>query len=551
MIRLISYLFLFSTLFTFVLLVTFGCNGQLICNAANPEHSELTTIEKTLTILSEVVGLDVETYNITLDLHNQDLYLQSLPQEDVQYTLDSEDSKVEVICNFVNKKLQSIFLHTLDGTLRMAQPCTNILDATKAFLDRYRAYSGAPYIDDMRDMLDTVDGNENVTKIAENIKLDVTVNQNSATFRWTPAVNGVDVMFKWVILGFENRSLAVFMDNWELYNIGSYEMSISEEEAIDIALKTIENYSWIVHMGGDKAPVEVAEFNVEGVSETKLTFCNYPSKNESRNGDPLTLYPNWNIKLYFDKLYLGNVYGVNIAIWADTGEVNDIRPLIWMGEYSFDGSLNDNETPSETNPNQAANAWLVLPLAVALGVVIVHSKRKKASNELYKTPKSCSIKLSGVLFCVMMGFSMALMAPRTVNAEDRGLICWGARWMVIDSERTAAQNVIDTMITYFGNRGYTCYDCYGSQTLKESVLAHAETMEENFDYVAMFHHGHAGKMYGHWDYFDDYGPYSGNNHLIWDYEVYPKTWRQKHIFVMLLACRQGDVIYMMELMNMA
>jgi len=376
MIRLISYLFLFSTLFTFVLLVTFGCNGQLICNAANSEHSELTTIEKTLTILS-VVGLDVETYNITLDLHNQDLYLQSLPQEDVQYTLDSEDSKVEVICNFVNKKLQSIFLHTLDGTLRMAQPCTNILDATKAFLDRYRAYSGAPYIDDMRDMLDTVDGNENVTKIAENIKLDVTVNQNSATFRWTPAVNGVDVMFKWVILGFENRSLAVFMDNWELYNIGSYEMSISEEEAIDIALKTIENYSWIVHMGGDKAPVEVAEFNVEGVSETKLTFCNYPSKNESRNGDPLTLYPNWNIKLYFDKLYLGNVYGVNIAIWADTGEVNDIRPLIWMGEYSFDGSLNDNETPSETNPNQAANAWLVLPLAVALGVVIVHSKRKK------------------------------------------------------------------------------------------------------------------------------------------------------------------------------
>jgi len=34
------------------------------------------------------------------------------------------------------------------------------------------------------------------------------------------------------------------------------------------------------------------------------------------------------VKLYFDKLYPGYVYGLDIAIWADTGEVNDTRTLI-------------------------------------------------------------------------------------------------------------------------------------------------------------------------------------------------------------------------------
>ena len=552
-------LFLFSTLFMCILLVTFGMNGSLVCSAANQESSpDWTAPEKTLIIFSEVVGLDIEAYNTTLDLHNQDLYFfESFPQEDVQYTLDSDKSKVEVICNFVNKKFQSISLHALDGSPRMTQPSTDVLDTAKGFLDRYQTYSGASYIEDMRGMLDTVDANENVTKTAENTKLEVSVNQNSTTFRWTPAVNGIEVMYKWVILSFENESLAFFMDNWELYNIGNYDIAISEEEAIDIAMKATENYSWTVNMGGDNPPVEVTEFTVEGVSETKLTFCNYPSKNESRNGDPLTLYPSWNIKLYFDKFYLGNVYGVNIAIWADTGEVNDIRTMIWMGEYSSDGNLNDNETSSglksneesngETNPNLASIAWVALPITVVLAVTIVYSKRKNALNELHKAPKSNSLKLSGVFLCLLMAFSMFSMTLQNVKADDSGITCWGITYEIVDGESNAAQSVISTMITYFGNRGYTCYDYFGEDTQREYVLANASYMESNFDYVAMFHYGHGGLDMDypeHRDYFDEYWDFEEEDPQpdkeIWDYDVYQYTSSSKHFFVMLWVCRQGD-----------
>ena len=553
MIRAGKKLFLFSTVFVCVLMLTIGMNGSLVCNAATQEDlSESTAPEKALTILNDVVGLDTATYRTNLDIHNQDLFFESLPQEHVKYTLESNESKLELHCNFVNEKLQSISLHALDGSSRMTQPATNTLEMAKDFLSRYQTVSKASHCEALRSMLNTVTANENVTKTSGNIKLEVIVTQNSTSFGWKYTVNGVEVMYKWVILSFENGSLAFFMDNWELYNIGSYDITISEEEAIDIAMGATENYSWTVSMGGDNPPVEVTEFTVEGVSETKLTFCNYPSKNESRNGDPLTLYPSWNIKLYFDKFYLGNVYGLDIAIWADTGEVNDIRPLFTMGYYPSNVDPNDNEDASEysssntendkLDPNLTPIAWIALPITVVLGVTIGYSKRKKAPHELHKVPKSNSLKLGGALLCLLISLTMVLMVPPTVKAEDRGLTCWGSRWTVLTNERNAALNVIGTMITYFGNRGYTCYNYYGEDTQRQNVLDNASYMEANFDYVAMFHHGHAGKLYGHWDYFDDDGPYDDDN-LIWDYKVYPKTWRSKHFFVMLWSCFQGDTIY--------
>jgi hypothetical protein len=44
----------------------------------------------------------------------------------------------------------------------------------------------------------------------------------------------------------------------------------------------------------------------------------------------------------------------------------------------------------------------------------------------------------------------------------------------------------------------------GAQTLKQNVLDYASLMEELFDYVAVFYHGHAGRInldgVLHWDF---------------------------------------------------
>jgi len=188
----------------------------------------------------------------------------------------------------------------------------------------------------MRSMLDSVEANKNTTKAVGDIKLEVTVTASRTDFRWKYCFNGVEATSKCVVLNFKDGFLKYFIDTWSLYTIGSTDLIVSEEEAIEIAMNAAENYSWNVSMGGDNPPVTVTEFNIMGVFETELSLGNYPTKDESRGGNPLTLYPGWCVKLYFDKLYPGNVYGLSTGIWADTGEVNDISTLMSMLGYPDD-----------------------------------------------------------------------------------------------------------------------------------------------------------------------------------------------------------------------
>ncbi len=395
MIRANKKLFFSSTVFIWFLIVTIGLNGSVLCNAANPEYSESTAPEKVLTILENVVGLDMAKYSTDLEFYAQApfLYFDVLPQEDVKYALESNESKLEVICAFVDEKLRSMSMYVTDGSPLTTQPTTSPLEMAKDFLDKYQTYSDASYYSTLRSMLDSVEADKNITKTSENIKLEVTVTANRTDFRWKYTFNGVEATSKCVVLNFRQGFLKYFIDSWSFWTIGSTDLNVSEEEAIEIAMNAAENYSWNVSMGGDNPPVTVTEFNVVGVSETTLDIGNYPTKNESRDGDPLTLYPGWHVKLYFDKLYPGQVYGLNIGIWADTGEVNDIRELLTLGDFPYNEEPADNEDsteqPSTEEPNNNdANPdlttilliALITSIAVAIGATIAYSKRKKKNS---------------------------------------------------------------------------------------------------------------------------------------------------------------------------
>lgn len=553
MLRASKKLFLFSTVFVCVLMVTVVMNGSLVCSAANQEYSpESTAPEKVLTILNDVVGLDMATYRTNLDTHNQDLFFETLPQENVKYALESDDSKLEVICTSVNEKLHSMSVYVLDGSPRMTQPATNVLEMAKDFINKYQTYSGASYYGALRPMLDNVEANKNVTKTSGNVKLEATVDQRYTDFRWKYAFNGVEAPSKCVALCFENGFLSYFIDTWSLYKIGSTDINLSEEEAVKIAMDRAKDFSWEVGYGNKS--IEVTEFNIVGVSKTTLDFGNYVTKKDARGGEPLTLYPGWYIKLYFDKLYPGNVYGVDVGIWADTGEVNDIYAMFLMGDYSSNGDANgsedyigqeSSESNNETGPNLTQIAWIALPISIAivLGATKVYSKRKKRiPHEPHNMPKSNSLKLGGTLLCLLISLTIFSMATPTVKAGTYGMALYGSRWKMTTNEQYAAKAAIDLMELRFTNVGYTCADLYGSNTQKYIVLATAYIMEREFDYVAMFHHGHAGKDWVddvlHWDYFDDDGTEMQN--LIWDYEVYDFTELSKHFFVILWACWQGD-----------
>ena len=134
------------------------------------------------------------------------------------------------------------------------------------------------------------------------------------------------------------------------------------------------------------------------------------------------------------------------------------------------------------------------------------------------------------------------MTMPTVKADSRAIIFYGSTAGVAWEEQQAAKAVINDMGYYFHLRGYTTYNEYGSATKRENVLNWATWLEQNYDCVAMFHHGHGGMDGLHRDYFDDdwnyYNPSYWNE--IWDYDVWQRTVRDKHFFVFIWTCRQGD-----------
>lgn len=404
-----------TVLLTLLLVSTAYASLVPFVHAAKPDiqdktvselSSELTSTEKTLIILKDVVGLDMAKYSTNLDSYSQSLYFEVLPQEDVKYTLKSDESKLEVICAFVNGKLRSMNTYA-DGSPHITNQAGNAIEMAKDFISKYQTISSASYYETLVPMLDAVEVNQNVTKTAENAKLEVTSTTSYTSFRWIYSLNHVDAPMKCVALNFESGFLKSFTDTWSLFTIGSTDMNISEEEAIRKATDSANNFSWNVSMGDNNPPVAVTEFNISGVSEKKLTFSNYATKNESRDGNPLTLYPGWRIKLYFDELYQGKVYGVDVGIWADTGEIYDVRTTKFLGDYSTDGDVNSNQDSIGLESNENANnesssnipaiAWATLIVTV-LGATIVYSKRRKKISEINNGQKACLVKFSGYYY---------------------------------------------------------------------------------------------------------------------------------------------------------
>src|SRR4030066_1901181 len=125
MLRTREKLFQLSTVFVCTLILTVGMQAALVPSAYS---AELTAQEKALNIFDDVIGLDMAAYRTNLDSYTQDLYFETLPQENVKYILQSDESELEVICTFADEKLCSMSAYVLDGLPHMTQPATNTLE---------------------------------------------------------------------------------------------------------------------------------------------------------------------------------------------------------------------------------------------------------------------------------------------------------------------------------------------------------------------------------------------------------------------------------------
>lgn len=328
-------------------------------SVATPLYAtESTPQEKVLTILNDVAGYDLTKYMTTRNEHSNNSYFDVIPQENVGYTFESENSKLKLLCTFTDGNLHILHVLEREGTPYMTNPVTNVFEMAKGFLNNYQNYSGNTFYGGLGSMLDNVEMNKNVSLTSGNIKLEVTNTEDHNTFTWSYTINAIESKAKCVSLSYKNGFLKYFIDTWNLYKIGNTNVNLSKEEAIDIAMEQAMEFSWKIVIGNDT--VEINRFNVTEAVVTQLSFCTSRNADTVRDQNIFTLYPMWRIGIGLDKHYPGNVYGIYVDIWADTKEVRNVQEVFSTLVLPTDKIVATNES--------------VVPLSSEVSVVDKHIK---------------------------------------------------------------------------------------------------------------------------------------------------------------------------------
>jgi hypothetical protein len=267
--------------------------------------------------LQDVVQIDLAEYHSTLlsDTVETRSDLGGVLEEILKYSLTNSESQIDVVLRFRNSKLSMYQINLYEGSLLYGQPQSfSVLDTAKNLLQRFRSYANASYLMEMSNMLASVNGTENTEITENNIKLKVTVSGVNTEVQWLYTENGVDFAPKSLTLDFEGRVLKRLTDGWFLFSIGSTDVNISSGEAIEIARNYVRGFTWTAD------GVTVSDFTV---LQEPVSVVFHPIPRE----DPLSLIPHWYVTLYLDKVYPGNVNSIAVGVWADTGEVAQVKTL--------------------------------------------------------------------------------------------------------------------------------------------------------------------------------------------------------------------------------
>jgi hypothetical protein len=437
--------------------------------------AEPTTPEKGLSILSNAVELDLSKYAVTTKVYPQNYnssYLGVVAQEDVEYEFTSEGSKVKTLCTFANSRLQMIHVLENEGSPHLSKTAANPLELANNFLTNYQAYTADSLYGELKSTLDNVDASRNITKTSGNTQLEVIANNGYTTFKWTYTSNGAIAPAKSVALGFNNGFLTCFVDNWQLYPIGSTTVNLSEKEAIAIALEAAKTHSWSLELDADA--LETENFNESNVCWTNLIFDGSLYADKTRNEDSLMLYPVWRVGIALNKWY-GQLYGITVDIWADTKEVRIVEEA-WSTMPPPEGTPTANMTAvSEAVIQESVTdgampnliMWIALPtIAIAtIGTTSLWVCKKKIQS--HNLPKLRSLKTGVTLICILI-LSTVLLAPiATVSATTRAGVIWGSEsagapnaptsysWRKTNNEINAQRSIASTIESYFDQGGMT------------------------------------------------------------------------------------------------
>jgi hypothetical protein len=324
--------------------------------------------QKVSDFLQNVIGLETQNYETKLI---SELATSAFGGANLLYNLDSEDRKLEVICNFRNNELVSCSINQIKGSVTIANPDKDTLSAAKTFLDKYQTYSNAAYIQSLKTNVDSITELKNTTVTTQYAKFSVTIHdEDYQSFEWMNSPKGIHNMYNRFGFIFQNGSLKSFTDAWNQYPVGDFKEVLSKEQAVAIAKAYLETYSY--EFGNETIT------NLQPNEKTEWMIANLTMQPRDN-----VLYPNWEIVLPLDRVYPGFTYGFRAMIWADSGEIISARATGSLG-YPIDEDTTSTPAPTQastnqtTNTNSLDNAYIIAGIISAIIIVVAIVMIRKA-----------------------------------------------------------------------------------------------------------------------------------------------------------------------------
>ncbi|MCL2685784.1 MAG: PKD domain-containing protein [Candidatus Bathyarchaeota archaeon] len=545
--------------------------------------AELTPQQKALTLTTEVLRFDTTKYEIHVENYERSAemgYLSVVPQHIVAYTLTSNhENGFRLSYTFANNNLQMITIYK-DGSAQARSNYFIDVDVAKDFLAKYQNYAGNSLYNRLGSIIpvDSIPGN--VTVSSEDIVLEITLTEDSTLFKWYYAVNGAEAPYsKFVSLEVGRGVLIAFVDNWHLYPVGSTCVGLSRDEALAVALEAARSHVWSLDV--EASSLSVDNFNEDSVRWEGLVFMGSLNADSTRSEYLLELYPVWRFGIALDKWY-GYMYGVEVDVWADTGEVRRVHEA-WSSilpeeEEAFFAGMEEQTVVFDTGLSLSVLVVFSVCVAMVSGfaVVCMGGAKKLHYAGLFKRH---GFKVSGVLFCIILSSTLFLGALETVNATtSRGAAVWGSEstyagaynpnpnnwvnWRKSYTETNYQRSICGDIGGFFQNGGYTGNGGINHQGLTglgsaaSQIRSDISALYYSKDYVAVvdFDHG-VGRTDGypglnefHYMFEDNNGtlkfpndpPSERPGNAVYDWEVYNWVTQSKTAFVFISTCLSAE-----------
>ncbi|MFB3889397.1 MAG: winged helix-turn-helix domain-containing protein [Candidatus Bathyarchaeia archaeon] len=277
--------------------------------------------EKAMVMIRDVFQIDVSKYEASL-IGNPTAEVRpdmgNIIEEVVKYQFANSQSRFEMTLRFRNNHFSLFQLVQFEGypnypLLFTQQQPTDVLQAARELMQRYRAATNDSYLDEICQLMASASGNDGDQTLG-NTKLRMTSYGENSEVLLMYTENGADFETKGIQIVSQNHVVTELSDDWFLFKVGNSRVSISRDQAVLIAKEAARSFSWNAN------GTQITNFEV---LDTPVSVGFHPhTKTED-----LTLYPYWYVTLSLDKTYPGGVSIISVGIWADTGEVANIQAL--------------------------------------------------------------------------------------------------------------------------------------------------------------------------------------------------------------------------------